>query len=108
MRELTPPRSQWWADARALAGACPRCGQRTGLPLVRGFPSYELIELVEAGAVALGGCVVSGEDPEFRCATCGHEWAGSAGAPGLAEEPGGGAQGPANGTSESGSHGPPR
>jgi hypothetical protein len=41
------------------------------LPIVFGYPMPELFEAEQRGEVALGGCVVTGEDPTHRCAACG-------------------------------------
>ena len=43
------------------------------LPIIFGYPMAELREAAERGEVALGGCVVSGEDPTHRCAACGQD-----------------------------------
>ncbi len=55
-------------------GGCPSCGASEVLRIVYGLPSYELAEEVRLGKVALGGCVITGKDPEWRCAKCDHEW----------------------------------
>jgi hypothetical protein len=43
------------------------------LPIVFGYPSLELFEAEGRGEVALGGCLVSGEDPTHRCSACGQD-----------------------------------
>ena len=43
------------------------------LPIIFGYPMAELFEAAERGEVALGGCVVSGEDPTHHCAACGQD-----------------------------------
>jgi hypothetical protein len=53
---------------------CPSCGQEDSVRLIRGLPSFELMELAERGLVALGGCEVPREDVAFRCRACGLEW----------------------------------
>lgn len=53
---------------------CPSCGKQESVPLIWGLPSAGLMELEELGEVALGGCVVPGEDFAFRCRACGIEW----------------------------------
>lgn len=58
---------------KALA-KCPSCGSSKVLPIVYGLPSLDLMRDVERGRVALGGCCISDNDPEWRCADCGHEW----------------------------------
>lgn len=54
--------------------ACPRCRSDKVVPVVYGMPSAELVEKSRAGRVALGGCVVFPDAPDWRCVTCGHEW----------------------------------
>ena len=50
---------------------CPKCGAADALPIVRGLPSDEL---ERQGTVALGGCVIHDDDPDWRCRQCGEEW----------------------------------
>jgi hypothetical protein len=50
---------------------CPRCGKPGGLPIVYGMPGADTMERED---VVLGGCVVSGEDPDTACKYCGHRW----------------------------------
>jgi hypothetical protein len=52
---------------------CTICGE-PGVPIVYGMPPAELGEAEERGEFVLGGCVVTGEDPDHRCSYCGHEW----------------------------------
>lgn len=55
---------------------CPSCGERSGVDIVYGYPgSIELLEQVERGEVALGGCCITiGESPERKCTSCEHKW----------------------------------
>ena len=53
---------------------CPRCGSRGALPIVYGMPFPEMVEESAAGRVALGGCVIFPESPDWRCVACGHHW----------------------------------
>ena len=53
---------------------CPSCGTSQVLPIVYGLPGPELAEEARLGKVVLGGCVITGEDPEWRCAKCGREF----------------------------------
>jgi hypothetical protein len=59
----------------APAGAtCPRCGSVAPLlPIAYGYPSLEMFEAARRGEIALGGCVVRGEDPTHRCTACGQD-----------------------------------
>ena len=53
---------------------CPKCGQLSGVRIVYGYPSDELLKVAESGDVVLGGCVIWGDDPNFVCKMCKHEW----------------------------------
>ena len=53
---------------------CPSCGSDTVLTIVFGYPSPELIEEMQQGKVALGGCCMSEDDPEWECTDCEHRW----------------------------------
>lgn len=55
---------------------CPNCDAGNPLPIVYGLPDLEAARKAEAGEIALGGCVVTGDDPRWRCRTCGYEWGG--------------------------------
>jgi hypothetical protein len=46
---------------------CPECGSRNALPIMYGMPGDEMVEASVAGKVALGGCMVSAESPEWCC-----------------------------------------
>lgn len=61
--------------ARTTA-VCPRCGKRSGVKIVYGMPDDELVEKAQRGLVALGGCILTGADPTWRCLEdgCGTEW----------------------------------
>ena len=56
-----------------LGDKCPYCGGRL-LPVVYGEPGPELFEKADRGEVILGGCIVSGLDPEKECAECGFQF----------------------------------
>ncbi len=45
---------------------CPVCGE-TGVPIVYGYPSGIVWAAAERGLVVLGGCVIYGDDPSWRC-----------------------------------------
>lgn len=53
---------------------CPKCKKRTGVDIVYGMPSPELFEQAEQGLVALGGCVIEDNQPDYRCQECRFEW----------------------------------
>ena len=48
---------------------CPKCGERL-IEIVYGRPDPELFEASERGEVILGGCLINGDDPEYRCKKC--------------------------------------
>jgi DNA-directed RNA polymerase subunit RPC12/RpoP len=53
---------------------CPRCGVvATMVPIVFGYPSPEMARAADRGEVALGGCVIPGEDPTHVCTACSQE-----------------------------------
>ncbi|MBA2719832.1 MAG: hypothetical protein H0U52_11425 [Chloroflexi bacterium] len=53
---------------------CPRCGAWAAMrPIVFGYPSPELMAAADRGSVALGGCVMHGEDPTHQCTACGQD-----------------------------------
>jgi len=56
------------------ARRCPRCNSEDTVPIVYGYPGPELAEASMRGEVALGGCVVFPDAPEYTCRSCGHEW----------------------------------
>ena len=55
---------------------CPKCGNDSGIPIAYGLPGIELMDAAQRGEVALGGCIVMPDNPDWRCtdAACGHAW----------------------------------
>ncbi len=55
---------------------CPQCGSHGIAAILRGDPIWdaELERRIDAKEVVLGGCVFTGDDPEYHCNACGHEW----------------------------------
>ena len=49
---------------------CPICQKAKLVPIVYGLPGTELLQDSENGLVSLGGCVVTGNDPELECLGC--------------------------------------
>jgi hypothetical protein len=39
-----------------------------------GLPTWEAGEAAKRGEIVLGGCCVSGDDPEWFCRDCGWAW----------------------------------
>ena len=52
---------------------CPNCGEQQLVPIVYGYPGDFLMQLSLQGTVELGGCIVSADDPSFRCRHCHHD-----------------------------------
>ena len=49
---------------------CEKCGAPL-IPIVYGYPSGKMFRDAERGKIALGGCVVMGNDPRLKCtASC--------------------------------------
>ena len=49
---------------------CPICTKAKLVPIMYGLPGMELRQDSENGLVSLGGCVVTGNDPELKCLSC--------------------------------------
>jgi len=55
-----------------MSVACPGCGADiVPLPIIYGYPTPVTFLEYEAGRLALGGCMVGPESPEFECPACG-------------------------------------
>jgi hypothetical protein len=56
--------------------SCPQCGTTDPIEIVYGLPSGEMMDAAEAGAIALGGCVINDDNPAYQCRndTCGHSF----------------------------------
>jgi DNA-directed RNA polymerase subunit RPC12/RpoP len=61
--------------ARKKPAKCPDCGASPVASVLYGLPAMdeELDGKIEQGLVALGGCIVTGDDPQWRCVRCGAE-----------------------------------
>ena len=55
---------------------CPSCGSKKCARILYGYLAYskELERDLDAGKVVIGGCVVTGNDPNWRCLDCENEW----------------------------------
>jgi hypothetical protein len=53
---------------------CPSCGSKNSAKIVYGMPSYELYEEAHKGKVALGGCCIMEDAPQYFCRDCKYEW----------------------------------
>jgi len=52
---------------------CPKC-EGDLIPIVYGYPGPEMVESADRGEILLGGCIVSDNDPQFRCKNCGRQY----------------------------------
>jgi exonuclease III len=57
---------------------CPRCGSAAVVPIAYGYPGIDLHESAMRGEVRLGGCCITGRDPDASCAICGDRFFTSA------------------------------
>ena len=53
---------------------CPQCRSENVVPIVYGYPGPEAAQSAEQGRIHLGGCCVSGRDPEWHCEDCDYAW----------------------------------
>ena len=72
--------NEGWPDSRditvtplKLGDKCPYCGGKL-LPIVYGMPGEELQQKAENGEVILGGCCLTGADPQKQCSECGFQF----------------------------------
>lgn len=56
------------------APKCLQCGSDGVVPIAYGFPGREMWEAEERGELALGGCVITGDDPRWQCRRCWTRW----------------------------------
>lgn len=58
---------------------CPSCGGKPIATILYGMPAYsvELEEKLQSGAIALGGCCVTDDDPKWTCTHCGQNFTGA-------------------------------
>ena len=51
---------------------CPVCGSGKVAPILYGLPNFtdELNRALDEGRVALGGCVITDDDPAWKCLSC--------------------------------------
>jgi rubrerythrin len=59
------------SEAQLEKRICPKCRKSVvPVPIAYGYPSPDLFEDADAGRVQLGGCVISGDDPQWACPAC--------------------------------------
>jgi hypothetical protein len=51
---------------------CPQCGSAKIADILYGHPAstLELYNLLEDGKITLGGCIMWGDDPKWKCTEC--------------------------------------
>jgi hypothetical protein len=49
---------------------CPRCGSTDAVRIMYGYPTWETFVAADRGELALGGCVIGEESPDFECRSC--------------------------------------
>lgn len=49
---------------------CPNCGKKTIAEIIWGMPFSADMEMEKTGKVIIGGCIVSDNDPTWRCRSC--------------------------------------
>jgi rubrerythrin len=61
-----------WAEENRPR-SCPSCGSPRIARILYGLPAFdeELEDALSRGTVTLGGCLVTGNDPEWECIECG-------------------------------------
>jgi hypothetical protein len=64
------------ASSTEAAPLCPACGADQAAKIVYGLvvDFNTLQPEFEAGRIVLGGCCISGDDPEWQCQACSHRW----------------------------------
>ena len=52
---------------------CPACGSGPVARIMYGMPAFseELERDLDKGRITIGGCIVSGDDPDWECTACG-------------------------------------
>ena len=60
---------------RGITVKCPKCGSKRVAPILYGMPAYdeELERKINSEEVYLGGCIISGSDPQYHCFGCGKD-----------------------------------
>ncbi len=70
-----------------MAKKCPHCGAGEAAEILYGMPAYseELEESLKNGEVFIGGCLITGDDPKYKCRSCGFEYGRPSGDPALSD-----------------------
>ena len=55
--------------------ACPNCNSADMAKIIYGLVDmHEVEELINRGKITLGGCTITGTDPDHMCNNCGNRW----------------------------------
>jgi hypothetical protein len=49
---------------------CPACDSTDAIRIAYGYPSLEMGMAADRGEIALGGCLVGPESPDYECRSC--------------------------------------
>jgi hypothetical protein len=58
-------------DPTVARGECPVCHNEGLVPIMYGMPADDPSEDVRAGRYMIGGCCITGDDPNRECIDCG-------------------------------------
>ena len=63
-------------DGPETPNECPLCHSQRVARILYGLPDFtpELGKTLDEDRVVLGGCCIVGNDPQWHCMTCRHEW----------------------------------
>jgi len=53
---------------------CPKCQAKEAVKIIYGYPTDATLKSWQNKEIELGGCIITGDDPDFRCMKCGHLW----------------------------------
>jgi len=49
---------------------CKYCNSESMIPIIYGYPSKEMLYLNSLNLLELGGCVLEGDEPYWKCLAC--------------------------------------
>jgi hypothetical protein len=59
---------------RAKSPFCQKWGSSKTVRLQYGFPTSETFEAADRGEIALGGCCIDENTPQWECRSCEHQF----------------------------------
>ena len=62
---------------------CPHCGASEAAKIFYGMPEFseELEAAIKNGEIFIGGCLITGNDPKYKCRSCGFKYGRPSGDP---------------------------